>query len=173
MEWNIKAVTWFVHKIWPAIRRGAQGARFRICGPGMTYTQQREWAEIDGVDPVGFVEDLREEYRRCALSVAPIHGGAGTKIKVLEAFKFGRTQVATSHALRGLDRLLRNQEALLIGDEPAAFAKAVIRLMGDPERRQAMAESGQHALGCHFTFARFADAVAESVADVLELSRRR
>jgi glycosyltransferase involved in cell wall biosynthesis len=170
MDWNIKAVTWFIDEIWPAVRRAAPCARFRIVGHGMTDAQRDAWSKIDGVDPVGFVEDLRAEYRRCALSVAPMRGGAGTKIKVLEAFKFGRTLVSTSHALRGFDHVVRNEEALLVGDEPETFAGAVVRLLRDPNRRQALADHGQHVVRRHFTFDHFAAIVAETVAGALEPS---
>ena len=169
MEWNVKAVTWFVREVWPAVRRAAPNARFRIVGPGMTDTQRREWAAMDGVDPAGFVEDLREEYRRCALSVAPMHGGAGTKIKVLEAFRYGRTLVATSHALRGFGDLVRH-EAALVGDTTEAFGQAVVRLLRDPERRQAMAQRGQRLVSRDFTFDRFAAVVSETVASAVERS---
>ena len=71
---------------------------------GHETPQRLRWEAIDGVQPVGYVDDLADEYRRCAFTVAPIFEGAGTKIKVLESLAFGRACLTTPCGARRMDQ---------------------------------------------------------------------
>src|SRR5690606_21015222 len=108
---NEEAVDRFVQKIWPRIRAAAPQARFRIVGSQMTEAHRARWGAHAGVEVIGFVERLADAYGACALTVAPIFEGGGTKIKVLESLLYGRTCVVAPHAQRGYEHVLRHGES--------------------------------------------------------------
>jgi rhamnosyltransferase len=83
----------------------------------------------DGVTVVGTVPDLRPYYHRHSLMVAPIRAGSGTRLKILEAFASGLPVVSTTLGAEGI--ACADERHLLLADPPAAFARAVVRLLDD------------------------------------------
>ena len=90
----------FVAGAWPKIRAKAPNARLRVVGREFTENMVGAGA-AEGVDILGFVEDLQEEYARASLVIAPVMEGGGTKIKVLEAMQFQKPVVAHRHSTHG------------------------------------------------------------------------
>jgi glycosyltransferase involved in cell wall biosynthesis len=77
----------------------------------------------------GFVEDLGALYADADVVVAPLRGGGGTRIKLLEAFAQGVPVVATPAAVEGLAVL--DGQHLLLGADADALAAAVAALADD------------------------------------------
>jgi hypothetical protein len=71
----------------------------------------------------GRVDDLTPWYAGADVVVVPLHHGAGSRIKVLEAFARRRPVVSTSVGVAGLDAVAGEQA--LVADDPVAFARAV------------------------------------------------
>lgn len=101
-EPNIRAITWFADKIWPAIAAGNRQARWRIIGKGAAPALAARIGSIPGIEWIGQVEDIRPWAHRSALVVLPVRGGAGIKNKLLEAAAMGKAIVASPDAVRGL-----------------------------------------------------------------------
>ena len=74
--------------------------------------------------------DLRPWYAGADVVVAPLWHGGGTRIKVLEAFAYGRPVVATPLAVRGI--AVRDGRDVLLADSPQALADAVSALFETP-----------------------------------------
>lgn len=140
-EPNRDAVQWFLQNCWPQIRAKHPESRFRLVGSGnwarfaevLSRSEHGEGSEggkwLDGVDIVGQVDDLAEEYDRARLVVAPIFVGGGSKIKVIEACAHGRPAVVTSHSSRGFGAEI---EALLPqSDTPDGYTAACLHLLDD------------------------------------------
>lgn len=165
---NARAVERFLSAVWPLIFEQAPSTRFRIVGAGLSPRQRRSWANVPGVEPVGYVADLPAEYARARFAIAPIFEGAGTKIKVLEAMRHGRAVVATAHAQRGFAHVLRDGESLLVAADEPAFAAACLRLIRDPELAARLGQAGRQVVAREFGFDRFRQQVHATVANVLD-----
>jgi glycosyltransferase involved in cell wall biosynthesis len=63
------------------------------------------------------------------VAVVPLRSGSGTRLKILEALAMERPVVATTIGVEGLEVV--DEQHLLIADQPAAFACAVLRLLED------------------------------------------
>jgi glycosyltransferase involved in cell wall biosynthesis len=81
----------------------------------------------------GRLNDLKPEYAAAEVVVVPLLQGTGVKIKLVEACSFGKACVTTSVGLQGLPFL---RDGVLEANEPASFAKAVIRVLDDPSLRE-------------------------------------
>jgi polysaccharide biosynthesis protein PslH len=161
---NNEALEHFLSRNWPAIRRAVPGATVRIVGTGIRTEQRDRWSAIRGVEVVGFVEDLREEYARCAFAVVPVQRGGGTKIKAIECFAYGRTCVVAPHSHRGIESILRHGESLWLGKDDASFAEGCICLLSRVDARNAMAARGNALVRQHYSLDRFRDAIREGLA---------
>ncbi|MCK9230785.1 MAG: glycosyltransferase [Syntrophales bacterium] len=126
---NIDGVCWFVNEIFPLIRQQLPEIAFYIVG-------SRPPAEVlaladDNIKVVGYVEDLREIFDYCRMSVAPMRYGSGIKGKIGTSLSYGLPCVATTIGAEGMD--LMKGDGVIVADEPSDFADTVVRLYQDAE----------------------------------------
>jgi glycosyltransferase involved in cell wall biosynthesis len=73
--------------------------------------------------------------------VVPLRIGGGTRLKIFEALAMGKAVVATTVGAEGLPVV--PGEHFLQADSAGDFAQAVVTLLKDPSRRQALGMSGR------------------------------
>jgi glycosyltransferase involved in cell wall biosynthesis len=137
---NIEAVRWFASAVWPRLRDGNDGLKWKLvgCNPGAI-------AEIVKGDPricvIGPVEDAIAAIACARVAVVPLLSGSGTRFKILEAWAARRAVVSTTIGAEGLNA--QDGEHLSIADDPSQFAAAVQAFLDDPVRGRAMGEAGR------------------------------
>jgi glycosyltransferase involved in cell wall biosynthesis len=148
---NIAAYRFFVEEVWPLVRDHFPNAQVTVvCGPDhlmywRAFTDTPEPVADDRIRLLGFVADVRPLYVEANVVLVPTPVSAGTNVKVLEAMAMQRAVVSTASGCAGLG--LDPGRSVLIGDTAEAFAKAVAALLGDPERRRALALTAyEHAV---------------------------
>ena len=70
--------------------------------------------------------------RQSLATVVPLRWESGTRFKILEAFACRSPVVSTTLGAEGLDVV--DGQHLLLGDDPAEFADAIVSLATDPTR---------------------------------------
>jgi len=127
---NEDGVLYFCRDIYPLIRRQKGAAiLFRICG----FNCPPSIRELDGRDDIrvsGYVQDLRSQYAQATLVVVPLRTGGGTRLKILEAFCYGRPVVSTSIGAEGL--AVTSGVNILLADDPGEFARACLDILDQP-----------------------------------------
>jgi glycosyltransferase involved in cell wall biosynthesis len=103
--------------------------------------QQRAYAQQYGIELTGYVEDVRPLLRDAACHIVPLRVGGGTRLKILNSWAMGKPVVSTSVGCEGLAAV--DGENLLIRDEPAAFAEAIVRVLNDPALARRLGEGGR------------------------------
>jgi glycosyltransferase involved in cell wall biosynthesis len=96
---------------------------------------------------LGFVPDLATLYERAAVTVAPILGGSGVRMKLLEAFQNGVPVITTPEGARGLS--LENGREAFIESDPARFAARVIEVATSGPLQRRLREAGYDYLERH------------------------
>ncbi len=137
---NREAALFFTREVLPILRPAAP-APFRAVIAGRSPDAAiRRLAELDGVEVVPDPPTLAPHYAGADAAIVPVRSGAGTRIKILEAFSFGVPVVSTVLGAEGLE--LAGGTDLLFGDTAEEFAAACLDLMGDPVLRERLAERG-------------------------------
>jgi glycosyltransferase involved in cell wall biosynthesis len=136
---NVDAIDWFADRIWPLIHQAMPEATWRIIGKSPDKRSLR-WGTIDGVDLVGEVPDVRPYYQSSWLQVVPLRIGGGTRLKIVESLGMCCPVVSTTLGAQGLD--LKDGLDIALADTESDFADTVLQLLGEPELRAAMVESG-------------------------------
>ncbi len=153
---NVAGLDWFCRDVWPKIRARVPDVTFEIAGIGLDKDASGKvrvpdaW-KVHGVTTVGFMEDLEPLYQRSLAMLAPVFGGSGVRVKMLEGFRAGMPVVTTPDGAFGLP-LTDGREALVAGD-PEAFAERVARLVHDETLRQRVREGGYAYLEQHHSLA--------------------
>jgi polysaccharide biosynthesis protein PslH len=133
---NIDGALYFCNSILPLIRRRAPDVKLVIVGRDPP-PQVCALAERGGVTVTGRVPDTVPYYQRSQVSIVPLRGAGGTRLKILESMALGRPVVTTSLGCEGLN--VADQENILIADTPARFAERVIQLLTDKDLRDRIA----------------------------------
>jgi glycosyltransferase involved in cell wall biosynthesis len=145
---NVDAVHHFARDIWPRIIARRPDARWKIIGarPDPSVLQLAE----PHVDVLGFVDDLRPHLASAAALVVPLRLGGGTRLKIVEGMAMATAIVSTTLGAEGIDAI--PERDILIADEPAGFAAAVLRLLDDAELRTRLGQSARQLAVRHFSW---------------------
>lgn len=98
---NIDGAIRFCRSIWPSIRQQKPNAVIKLVGREPT-AEVRALAEIDGVEVIGTVPDVRPYLNEAAVVVVPLQIARGVQNKVLEAMAMGKAIVASPEPIVGL-----------------------------------------------------------------------
>jgi hypothetical protein len=128
---------------WKRVRAEISDATLLIAGRGLTTM-----AEVPaGVEVVGEVATASDALRRAAVLAFPCPPTSGPKMKVLDALAWGLPVVTTPAGVEGLQ--LEAGDVAVTDD--AGFARSLIDVLRDPERRAVMAAAGRAAVLGHHT----------------------
>jgi glycosyltransferase involved in cell wall biosynthesis len=142
---NVFGLDWFCREVWPLVRRRVPEATLTIAGTGLPKKPDgaldvpAEWVK-PGITTIGFVESLEEVYRSTVGMVAPVVGGSGVRMKLLETMSAGMPTVTTTDGAAGLG--VSHEREVLIADAPGDFADCVVRLLADADLRDRLRRGG-------------------------------
>jgi glycosyltransferase involved in cell wall biosynthesis len=135
---NVDAVLYFCREILPVIQEiKGDSVLFRIIGTGCADALECVKHQR-GVEVMGYQESLAAYYAEAAVVVVPIRAGAGTRLKILEAFAHGRPVVSTRIGAEGIE--VTDRKNILLADDAAAFAHACIEIMDQPKLAEEICE---------------------------------
>lgn len=150
---NVEASTWFATRCWSDVRASVPHAEFWVIGANPAPSV-RELAALPGVRVTGFVPDLGAALAQAAVAVAPMQSGSGMQFKVLEAMASGIPVVATHLGVGAI--AARPQDGILVANAPAEFASAVVDLIRDPSRREALGTRARAFVAANHSWDRMA-----------------
>lgn len=152
---NREGIDRFLARCWPSIKAAQPHARLLLVGAAPPAMRQA-WEQHPDVSAPGYVDDLGEAYRNAAFTIAPIHSGGGTNIKILESLAYGRACVTTPHCAEAFSSDLASA-GLGIARDDAHFAQRCIDWLTHMDERRDEAEAGHAQIGKHYTRALFDD----------------
>lgn len=143
MDWypNRDAVELFVTQIFSRIQGQAPDVKFVVAGRNPPEEFRRRMGLVPGVEFTGTVPDMRAEIAGAAVCVVPLRMGSGTRLKILESAAMAKPMVSTQLGAEGLE--FRDGEEIVLADQPAAFADAVLRLLSSPTDRRRLGQAAR------------------------------
>lgn len=146
---NVNAVTWFAEEIFPRVEKQVPEASFWIVGRN-PQRAVRALARPPRVVVTGEVPDVYEWLLRAEVGIDPLRIGAGMQNKLIQAMAAGLPVVATPIANEGIGAI--PEEHLLLRTDADAFADAVVGLLRDGSRREALGSAGRRFVEGHWTW---------------------
>jgi len=119
-------------EIFPLVSAARPAARLRLVGAQPPPSVRALAGER--VDVVADVADTTPELARAAVVALPLRLGGGMRVKTLEALGAGKAVVATEVGLRGTGVV--DSGGALVAESTGDFARAVVSLLEDRERRR-------------------------------------
>jgi glycosyltransferase involved in cell wall biosynthesis len=144
---NHDGIQWFVEQCWPRVKAAVPNARLRLVGKGSNRI--RTLAGLD-VDSLGWLPDASDEIRTWSAMVIPIRIGAGTRVKIAQAFSQKCPVVSTSLGAHGYGAV--NRHDMFLADTAADFSDACVCAIREPRVATEIAERAWNRFLDHWTW---------------------
>lgn len=102
---NFECLEWFLKNVYPALY---QKINFLIIGGGIDGRLKSKLSTYKNIKIVGFVENPVSEIAKLQALIAPLHKGAGVKVKVIDALSSGTPVIGTDIAFEGIEDNSKN-----------------------------------------------------------------
>lgn len=168
MDWlpNEDAMLFFCREILPLVRAEEPDVTLTIVGRAPTPAVQK-LAENAGVAVTGRVDDVRPYVRDAAAYIVPLRIGGGTRLKIFEAMAMGKAVISTSIGAEGLP--VEHGEQILIADDPRTFARSVVHLLRDLDRRGRLEAAARALVLEHYDWSAVAGQLEEALIRFAQL----
>jgi glycosyltransferase involved in cell wall biosynthesis len=136
---NTDGALYFAREMLPSLRAQDPSIQLRIVGPvgeGPVMDLRSQ-----GVQVLGFVDDVKTEIEKATVVIVPLRIGGGTRLKILEAMAMGKTIVSTSLGAEGLE--VEHGKDILIADTPEEFVQQVSVALNSPELRERLGKEAR------------------------------
>ena len=151
---NKQGIKHFSEVIFPQIKSAIPIAELRIVGEG-----KRDLIDylngLDGVDAVGRVDNLAEEYNSAAVVVIPIYCGSGTSVKFVEALFMKRPVISTHVGARGYSDVCCDGKDCMLASADEEFAEKTIELLSSVTKAGEIANNGFEKAKTYFSQDKF------------------
>lgn len=156
LDWlpNVEGIKWFIRDVFPMIVKVRPDVKFYIYGKNPS----RELFKLsDGkhVFVEGFVDDVRDVFRKARVMVVPLRAGSGMRIKILEAMAAGKSLVTTSIGSEGIK--CEDGKNIMIADGEQMFAKKVTELLGDDRLRRTIGSNAAALASTEYSWDRIGE----------------
>jgi glycosyltransferase involved in cell wall biosynthesis len=161
---NRDGIQWFMDQCWSRVKAAVPEARLRLVGKGSDCI--RTPASPD-VDSLGWLPDPSDEIRTWSAMVVPIRIGAGTRVKIAQAFSQKCPVVSTSLGAYGYGAV--NGYDMFLADTAEAFSDACVRVIREPRVATEIAERAWCRFLDHWTWDAVSPRVWAAVEDCLRM----
>jgi glycosyltransferase involved in cell wall biosynthesis len=108
--------------------------------------------------------------RDAAVYIVPLRIGGGTRLKIFEAMAMGKAVVSTTVGAEGLP--VTDGEHVLLADQPDTFARAVLHLLRDVERRRRLEAAARALVVEKYDWAAVAGALESALQTIADCGMR-
>lgn len=135
---NVESVQYLVHKILPEVWKQLPQVRLLISGANPNHKVME--LRSDKVVISGWMNDIRENFAKSKILVAPMQISIGLQNKLLEAMAMKIPCVTSTLANNALGA--KPGEQILVADQPDQYAQCIISLLKDEALLNRIAENG-------------------------------
>ncbi len=139
---NVAGVDWLCREVLPLVR-DRLNVTFKIVGRSPN-AKVRRLANLQGVELVGSVQDVRPYLAAADIVVSPLKLARGIQNKVLEAMAMQRPVVCTTPSAEGIAGI--QETHFLIADTVDQWCYELSRLSKESRLRTQMAEAARHRI---------------------------
>ncbi len=159
---NSEAAIWFATEIFPLIKKSIPDAVFKIIGANPRKDLIMSAGNIDGVEVLGRVNDVREYMSDCKVSVCPVKIAGGIQNKILEAMAMGIPVVTTPEGAEGIGA---DENILKVAVSNKEFAQKVIDIMKSNDMQKEISTKSRKFASDNFSW----EKVGENLEKLIEI----
>ncbi len=124
---NRDGMIWFFEYVMPHL---SDVYKIKIIGRVNEHLEKYK-NRFKNIEFISYVENLDDIYSKSKVSICPLQGGTGLKIKVVESLSYGVPIVSTKYGIVGMDS---KYNGCLVVDEAQEFANEIRSLLEDEQK---------------------------------------
>lgn len=137
---NIDAAEYIVGRILPLLKERMPNIKVLIAGASPTKAVKD--MESENVTIKGWIDDIREYYKKARIFIAPMQIGTGLQNKLLQAMAMKLPCVISELAGKGLSNGGKN--SIMVAYTPQDYVSQIIDLLKNEEYAKKLSEAGYH-----------------------------
>ena len=135
-EENCEALDWFIENVYDYL---STDISFKVIGGGrMPESLKQKIITRPNIDYLGFVDNPYPIIANARAEIAPLHMGAGVKVKCVEALGSGTPLIGTEVAFEGIGYQYRN--AMFMANKPEEYVSIILNFNYSVERKKKLKE---------------------------------
>jgi glycosyltransferase involved in cell wall biosynthesis len=166
---NAEGLRWFLNCVFPLIQAVRPDVQFLFAGSAAAAAAASMSPLPAGVRYVSDPPDIRPTFESGLVFVVPLLSGGGSRLKILEAMSMQLPVVSTTLGAEGVPYI--DGVHLLLADQPADFAAAVVRLLAEPELRTNIVQAASQFVHNGYSWAALCGDLQEKIEAKLALPR--
>lgn len=163
---NREGINRFLNEVWPRFHAKHPEVKYYLAGRGALEEDITLWNNTEGVEYLGFVENLELLYQGILATVVPIYSGGGTCIKTLESMAFSRTCLSSEFGARGLPEDVKNDKKGVIVYESADDFIGAYEQILNRDYRERKEKQGREVINRQYSKEVFDEAVDLLIASL-------
>lgn len=120
-EENLDGLKWFLDNVYDSVPKSI---KFKIIGGGLTCAQRERIKKLPNVEYLGFVDNPYPTIANAKAEIAPLHMGAGVKVKCVEALGCGTPVIGTEIAFEGIS--YKFNKYMLLASTPEEYVNYIL-----------------------------------------------
>lgn len=145
---NVESVEYLVNKILPLVWKELPHVRLLISGANPNHRVME--LKSDRVVISGWMNDIRENFAKSKILVAPMQISIGLQNKLLEAMAMKLPCVTSTLANNALEA--KPNEQILVADQPEQYAQCILSLLKNETELNRIAENGYQYVISNFNW---------------------
>lgn len=137
---NQEGLSWFCSEVFPLLLKQRPSMRLLVVGRGEPGEALGALLRQKGIVFHGRVDSVSDYYRKAAIAIVPLLSGSGTRLKLLEAMGYAVPVVSTAVGAEGIS--YTDKKDILIANDPAGFAAAILYLLDNLSVAEALGREG-------------------------------
>ena len=114
-------MSWFLANV---INNLSDTFKFKIIGGGLPEAIKAEVVKHSNMEYLGFVDDPYPIIANAKAEIAPLHYGAGVKVKCVEALGCGTPIIGTEVAFEGISD--QYKDLMILANNPDEYVRAIL-----------------------------------------------
>ncbi|MDE3056851.1 MAG: glycosyltransferase [Bacteroidota bacterium] len=166
---NYEGMLYFLSEIFPLILKEIPQSKLYIVG-SLPPKKLFKLASSN-VIITGYVDDVRPFIQKSSVYVVPLRMGGGTRLKIIEAMAVKKPIVTTTIGCEGIE--VQDGESVMVRDEPASFANAVVELLRDKQKSARLAARGYELVRARYDWSIISRRMEECYEDIFHRNEHR
>ena len=127
LDWlpNKEGLVWFLKNVWPKVIQSRNDLHLTIAGSGDSGWMSH-YSSLPHVSFLGKIQDIEQLYQQSCLVIVPIFYGSGTRVKIIEACRYGRPCLSTKLGAEGVG--LENLDSYYCADDVESWVSCLVNL---------------------------------------------
>lgn len=145
---NIVSVQFLVNDVFPLLKQ--KNASISILIAGAEPSEEIIKLKKDGVEIIGWVDDIRTCYYESKLFVAPMKISIGLQNKLLQALSMKIPCITTPLANNALGA--KNNDEIILAESAEQFSESILTILQNQDKYNQLAENGYHFVKANYAW---------------------